>query len=172
MTQNNNIQTSNNIFSLFPQYTLEQANVTQKPMSKISVNSSIERKEDSIELTKKKSSKAKKIIFGSTLASTIITAGIVSMFFAKGFHGSSLKKLTKFKEKLAREISESSSNKGEGITQKAVLYTKKGTQKAIDGLEATSNFAAIKDWTCDKILRLNKVTAKFADKQAAINDAK
>ena len=59
MTQNNNIQTSNNIFSLFPQYTLEQANVVQKPVSKVSVNSSIERKEDSIELTKKKSSKAK-----------------------------------------------------------------------------------------------------------------
>lgn len=168
MLQNNNIQTSNNIFSLFPQYSLEQANVVQKPVSKVSVNSSEEEKKDSIELTKKKSSKAKKIIFGSTLASTIITAGIVSMFFAKGFHGSSLKKLTRFKEKLAREISESSSNKAEGITQKAVLYTKKGTQKAIDGLEATSNFAAIKDWTCDRILRLNKATAKFADKSKSL----
>ena len=42
MIQNNNIQTSNNIFSLFPQYTLEQANVVQKPVSKESVNSSEE----------------------------------------------------------------------------------------------------------------------------------
>ncbi len=168
MIQNNNIQTSNNIFSLFPQYKLEQANVVQKPISKISVNTSKKDKKDSIALTKKKSSKAKKIIFGSTLASTIITAGIVSMFFAKGFHGSSLKKLTKLKEKLAREIYVSSNNKAEGITQKAVLYTKKGTQKAINGLEATSNFAAIKDWTCDKILRLNKATAKFADKSKSL----
>ena len=163
MIQNNNLQSTNNIFSLFPPYSLEQANEIQNQNNTTAKpQAAITEKKDSVELTKKKSSKAKKIIFGSTLASTIITAGIVSMFFAKGVHGSSLKKLVRFKEKLAKEISESS--RAEGLTQKTVLYTKKGAQKAIDGLEATSNFAAIKDWTCDRILRLNKATAKFAEK--------
>lgn len=163
MVQSNNIQTNSNIFSLFPEYKLEQANVVQNNIAqnKITIEDATK---DTLEIKKEKSTKAKRIIFGSTLASSIITAGVVSMFFAKGFHGSSLNKLSKLKERLAKDISETSTVATKDITQRTVLCAKKGTQKALDGLEATSNFTAIKDWLCDKILRTNKATAKFADK--------
>ena len=163
MVQNNNIQTNSNIFSLFPEYKLEQANIVQNNIAQNKITVS-EVTKDSLEINKEKSKKTKKIIFGSTLASSIITAGVISMFLAKGFHGSSLNKLSKFKANLAKDISETSATATKDITQKTVLYAKKGTQKALNGLEATSNFTAIKDWICDKILRKNKATAKFADK--------
>lgn len=168
MTQSNNIN-SNNIFSLFPPYSLEQANTAiKKEKTPIKVNSiKNETKKDSIEIKsndiKKNNSKKKKIIFGSTLASTILTAGVVGMIFAKGFHGSSLKKLSKFTEKLTKELQIQNAT-SKDLPTKACYYTRKGVKKSIDTLQATSNFTAIKDWLSDKAFKTNKLTTKFAEK--------
>lgn len=153
---------SNSVFNSFPTYNLGNNIVAANQINNtIKVSDSLN---DSIELNEKKPfSKAKKILFGSTIASTILTVGVVSMVLAKGVHGSSFKTLAKFKEKLVKEIQETSVSTTKDIANKTALYAKKGTKKTIDGLQATSNITAIKDWLCDKALRTNKATAKFAD---------
>lgn len=175
MTQNNIIQ-NNNIFSLFPQYSLEQAipvSKKEKVKSK-EININNQQIKDTIEIKtenqtknsikeQKTKSKNKKIIFGSTIASTILTAGIFGLIFAKGFHGSFLKKISKFTEKLTKDIQiQNISTKD--IPTRACYYTRKGVKKSIDTLQATSNFTAIKDWLSDKAFKTNKLTTKFAEK--------
>jgi len=160
MIQNDNIK-QNNIFSLFPSYTLEQANNTYKNKNNITVSKP---EKDTVIINEKtKSSKRKKIFFGSTIASTILTAGVIGLFFAKGFHGSSYKKLSKYTEKLSREIQDTNLEATKDLANKTALYAKKGTKKTIDALQATSNFTAIKDYICDKLFRKNKATTQFAD---------
>lgn len=159
MTVNNNIS-NNNVFSLFPPYTLEQANADVKTHKVISSD----KQKDTVDINNQnKKSNTKKILFGSTLASTILTAGILGLFFAKGFHGSSFKKLSKYTEHLSKRIQETSTSGTKDLFNKIVFFSRKGTKKTIDGLQSTSNFTALKDWIADKIFRTNKVTTKFAD---------
>ncbi len=147
-----NNTTQDNIFGLFPQYTLGQANSSVKNTAE---NKKIKSDVYNTDINNKtKISKKKKIIFGSTIASTILTVGIFSMLFAKGIHGSFLKKLSKYTE----DITSQSGN----INQKAIYYTKKSVKKAINTMQACSNFTAIKDWISDKIFKANKITKKFA----------
>ncbi len=157
MIQNNEIQT-NNIFSSFPQYNLKRAETVSQN------NKNTDDLTDKTEFTtEKKSKNKKKIFFGSTIASTVLTAGLIGMCFAKGFHGSAYNKLSKITEKLTNEIQETSLESTKDLANKTVYYAKKGTKKTIEGLKSASNFTAIKDWFCDKMFRTNKATAKFAD---------
>ena len=94
----------------------------------------------------------KKILFGSTVASSILTVGMAGLVLAKGIHGSSF---AKFKN---RHLAETE------ITNKAILKSRKAAHKVIIVLESLSNGTAIKDWLADKALRSNKTTSKFADK--------
>ncbi len=156
MIQSKGIQT-NKVFDVFPEYKLEYAAAAEKiPYHK----------EDTIEISegKKSGSKKKKILFGSTIASTIVSAGILGMLLVKGFHGSSFTKLSKLAEKLSKDIQSTNLESTKDFANKAGFYAKKGTKKTLDGMQAVSNFTAIKDRFCDKIFRSNKVTTKFADK--------
>ncbi len=150
MIQPTNIK-NNTIFSLFSDYNLKQAYTVNKE----AVNDEYKKP--------KGHNKKKKLLFGSTLASTIITVGIFSMLIAKGPHGGSAKRLSRLTEKLSDKIIESNQNSTKKIFKKAVYYTKKGTSKTAEGLQATSNVTAFKDWISNKILRKNKYTRKFAD---------
>ncbi len=148
-----NIPKSNNqIFSNFPKYNLIGINTVDKN-NQIAKTSLIKRKE-----------KKKKILFGSTLASTIITTGIFAMIFAKGPHGSSLKKLGRYSEKLTEKLIDLNPGKINTALKKGIFYTRKGTKKIFQGLEAISNVTALKDWFANKLLRKTKITSKFADK--------
>ena len=147
MTNNFSIQNSNNIFSLFPQYDLGQAKNVKSYSSTP--------KTDTVEINEN-ASKKKKILFGSTIASSILTAGVLGMLFAKGYHGSSIKLLS-------NELSKEIITAGTSSTRKAIYYAKKGTDKTMDTLQATSNFAAIKDTLFDKLFSLTKPTQKYAD---------
>ena len=158
MVQNNTIQ-NNNIFNSFPRYNL----TGQKKMNPLA-GSALE--DDSIYIRKK--AKKKKILFGSTLASTILTAGILGLVFAKGFHGGSFKKLSKITEHLSDKIAESSHKSTKNAANSAVYYARKGTKRTIEGLQATSNFTAFKDWMANKLFRKTKVTSAFANKSTSV----
>lgn len=160
MLNNNLIQS--NIFNQFPAYTLDGSDFVKD--NKTNQKADITDKPDVIEINQgnnNKSKKIKKIVFGSTLATTIIGAGVVGLFFAKGFHGSSLKKLSKFTERITKELQESSTSPKK-LSKKALYYSRKGAKKTVDTMQASSNFTAMKDWITDKILETNRVTAKFA----------
>lgn len=154
--QNYNSKQFGDIFSLFPKYELEQAKCTSIPAS-IKVSSALEDKVD----ISRKGTKARKIIFGSTLATTIVSAGLVGLFFAKGLHGSIFKRFSNYTDKLSREIQDSESTKT--LSKKIGLYTKKGIKKVIDTMQAASNFTAIKDSASDAALRTTKAGTKFAE---------
>lgn len=159
----------NNIFSLFPKYDLEQASSVNKA-NVSNIKSDIKNPSDELVVKNsdtKKTGKAKRILFGSTLASTILTAGVISLFFAKGFHGSSLSKLSGFREKLAQEI-QNQNAATKDIAANTTYYARKGAKKTIDTMQATSNFTAIKDWLADKAFRTNRATTKFADKSTSL----
>lgn len=160
---NSNLNPNNNIFSTFPQYNFIEGS-SNKNINTINNTQGTQNadKFQSADEKQKSPNKLKKIIFGSTLASTIITAGVLSLIFAKGFHGSAFKNLSKLSERLAEDLSKSS-NQTKGLKTKTVFYAKKGTKKVIDTMQATSNFTAIKDRIADKILKANRFTRKFAD---------
>ncbi len=145
------------IFSLFPKYDGEQAfpiadtQKTDKTSDVISISPD------------KKTNKKKKILFGSTIASTILTAGILGLIFAKGIHGGSSKKLSKISKYLNEKIKSYEHVNTKTSKQKAVYYARTGTNKVVACLDATANFTAIKDSLCDKIFRINKFTTKFAE---------
>ncbi|MBQ4122437.1 hypothetical protein IJD44_01745 [bacterium] len=155
-----------NIFSMFPNYSLEQTNTAEKNVNKAKTTNLLtqELNNDSFENTnvEEKKKRRRKILFGSTLASVIFTAGTVSLFLLKGFHGSSFNKLSRFTEKLATDMS-LQGKKPKDIVSKTSYYARKGVKKSVDSLEATSNFTALKDFISNKILKTNKVTGKFAD---------
>ncbi len=152
-----NIQSSN-IFNLFPKYQLrEQVNDVNK-------STSPQKKEslDALELKSKKN-KRRKILFGSTLASTILTVGLFSLLIAKGPHGSSFKKLSNISDNMADKLFESNENSSKKLLKKLVFYTRKATGKTVEVLESASNFTAIKDKFCNKIFSKTKFTKKFAE---------
>ncbi|MCD7879968.1 MAG: hypothetical protein LUG16_08570 [Candidatus Gastranaerophilales bacterium] len=160
MLQNSNINNTNsNIFSEFPKYELK----TSSNIAAVNMNKKEPMAYDLVTLKKRQNNK-KKILFGSTLASSIFTAGVFGLIFLKGGHGSSFKKLSKISENLAEKILESSNKQTKNITHKAAYNGRKAAKKGIDGLQAVSNFTAIKDMIADKIFKTNKVTRKFADK--------
>ena len=68
-----------------------------------------------------------KIIFGSTLATTIIAAGITGLIFIKGGNKArSTKKLSELAEKLAKDIQEASANQTDDLMTKCTVVCKKG----------------------------------------------
>ena len=159
----NNNNDINNVFSLFPKYNLEQANTVKKTdfISSTAPNTKSSTIPDT-DSTNQSKSKKRKFIFGSTLASSILTAGIFAMVFAKGFHGSSLKKLSKYTEGISKRI-QAQNTAPKTVKNKIVYSARKGVKKTIDTMQSASNFTALKDWIADKIYRTNRATAKFAD---------
>lgn len=161
MVQNNTVN-SKNIFGLFPEYNLGQIATTKKQ----EINTTTKPVEnDSVELTgEKKKSKKGKIIFGSTLATTIIAAGITGLIFIKGGHRGSRNRLTALGEKLGRDIQEANKLQTKDLMTRCTIVCKKGVKKVLDFLQAASNTNAIKDGAVDSVLRSNKVTRPFAEK--------
>ena len=81
MTVNNNIS-NNNVFSLFPPYTLEQANADVKTHKVISSD----KQKDTVDINNQnKKSNTKKILFGSTLASTLKNYQNIRNIYLKEF---------------------------------------------------------------------------------------
>ncbi len=159
MSSNYNIQ-SKNVFSLFPQYSLEQADNYIKNNTVTTQNT----KEDTAEITTKPHSKRKKILFGSTIASMILTAGIIGLVLAKGIHGKN--NLTELKLKLSQELKNHEALGLKSLPDKIKYFRKKTVKKVIDIMQAASNFTAIKDRGADKVFRSNKFTGNFAQKCA------
>ena len=160
MLQNNTVN-SKDIFGLFPEYNLEQLSSvknTQTQKTKQIQNDSVEINSD------RKKSKKGKIIFGSTLASTIIGAGIAGILFIKGGHKGSVSRLSALGEKLGRDIQEASKLPTKDLMTRSIIVCKKGAKKVLDFLQATSNTNAIKDGAVDSALRSNKITKPFAEK--------
>lgn len=135
--QYNITNTRSNIFDEFPKY--KQQNATSEfrlPSVSVSDNDTV-----SLYTQNKKKSGKRKILFGSTLASSIITAGVLAMTLGRGVHGSSFVK----------------------SGDKAFTGTKKMMYEAGEKLQSISNFTAIKDYFADVALRSNKYTERFAD---------
>ena len=161
-----NVQSNSNIFSSFPDYSsLNQSYSAVAASSVESIKTPVV-SIDKVELEAKQKKKTRrKILFGSTLASTILTAGLASLLLAKGVHGSAFKnKLNKYKAQLAQDIHEASQVRAKDIPSKVAYQAKKGTKKALDIMQASSNITTFKDWGSDQLLRTNKVTRTFADK--------
>ena len=160
MVQNNSI--SNNIFGLFPEYNLEKPPTVQIQKTEIATKPIAD---DSVEINgKKRNSKKGKIIFGSTLATTIIGAGIAGLLFIKGGHKGSARRLSALGERLSRDIQEANKLPTKDLMTRSTIVCKKGVKKVLDFLQATSNTNAIKDGAVDSALRSNKVTRPFAEK--------
>lgn len=165
MIENTTIK-SNKIFSLFPEYSLEQAVVVPKQKNETKLLSV--KDEVSINTGKEGKSKKKKILFGSTIASTVLTVGVASLLLVKGPHGSYLgNKISKFNTKLAQDLHEAGQSNAKDIPTKIAYHTKKKIKKLLDLLQASSNFTAFKDYGSNKLLHTNKVTGAFADKSTA-----
>ena len=161
MVQNSTVN-NKNIFGVFPEYNLEQSSIVKKQEINTATK---EIEKDSVEINKKKkTSKKGKIIFGSTLATTIIGAGITGLIFIKGGNkGKNAKKISKLAEKLAKDIQEANTTQTKDLMTRCTIVCKKGMKKALDFLQATSNTNAIKDGAVDTVLRSNKVTKPFAE---------
>ncbi len=139
-------QKNNYIFDSFPKYIPENKRDVKKTS-----------KEEKIAFLS-----GKKILFGSTIASTILTAGILGLVFARGPHGTN--RLSEIRDALNKEIQEASQNQINHLPSKIKFYCKKTVKKVIDLLQGASNFTAIKDYESNKLFRKNKFTRKFADK--------
>ena len=159
MSQNINTKTTN-IFSVFPQYTLGNT-----MNAKNTTIASTTAKEDTIELSNAKKKTRRRILFGSTIASTVLTAGIFGLIFAKGIHGSAFKnKLGNYTKKLADDIHEIGELSAKDIPTKIIYHTKKGMKKFLDLLQASSNITTFKDYGSSTILNKTKTTRAFAKK--------
>lgn len=154
----NSTAQNNNIFETFPTYKLERQAVTTLPQTNKTENDAV------VINGKKKGSKAKKIIFGSTLASTILASGIIGLIFIKGGHKGSINRIKEAGERLTREIQEANKLESKDLITRSTILCKKGAKKVLDFLQATSNTNAIKDSAVDKALRSNKITEPFAEK--------
>lgn len=153
------IQTQNsNIFSSFPLYNMEQPGTAKQYVPAVTTSQKADevvintQKQDN---NKNKNKKFSSVFFGSTLATSIMAAGAIGLIFVKGHPGS---RYTKWINKLQKSLQNPNASK------RAISYNlKKGTKKTLDVLQASSNFAAIKDSWADKLYR--KVgLGKFADK--------
>ncbi|MBQ8886584.1 MAG: hypothetical protein IJY61_02670 [Candidatus Gastranaerophilales bacterium] len=105
MVQNSTVN-NKNIFGVFPEYNLEQSSIVKKQEINTATK---EIEKDSVEINKKKkTSKKGKIIFGSTLATTIIGAGITGLIFIKGGNkGKNAKKNIKTSRKISKRYTRS-----------------------------------------------------------------
>ncbi len=155
----NYTSSTNNIFNTMPPYPLEQAKSAVETKNTNVINREYDKGQT------KSPSKKKKILFGSTIASTILTAGIIGLIGAKGLHGT--KNLSKFKDKLAREIQEAGQISSKDIPAKTIFYTKKAMKKGIDGMQAASNFTCLKDYLFNKLCSMSKTASKFCSKAAS-----
>ncbi len=156
----------NNIFSEFPVYKTGNLPALAKSPLKVVEVSDNKNTTDSVEIKSNDNSKQRKrkILFGSTLASAILTASVLSLVFVKGIRGSAFSKIGK---SLSDNLQKLSKNNPKDIATKTVYYSQKGTKKVVDVLEASSNFTALKDFGADKLFKTNKVTTKFADGSTA-----
>ncbi len=141
MSNNENIQNFNNIFAVFPKYEFNHLKGNYKEIAPFIAASPYTSK-DTFQNEEKNGIKKK------TVASSVLTAGILALLLAKGFHGSLIQKLG----------------------NETMYYAKKGTDRTFNVLQAASNFTAVKDLLFDKIFRKNNITAKYA--QNARNFAK
>ena len=115
---NNYVKINNNIFSTFPSYNFQDSNVKNNlPSTYPKENKDI----NDIDKSNNKSKK-KKLLFGSTVASTILTAGIIGMILAKGMHGGNF---SNWARKLSRDIKSSNSMNSKNYAQKTKFYCKK-----------------------------------------------
>lgn len=164
-----NIKTNaNNVFSLFPKYSLEQADVVSK-------DSNIKEQtleKDTVELNSetKNSNSKKKILFGSTIASIILTAGVFGLVLVKGVHGGAFKeKISSLNSKLTQDIHDIGQSKDiQNIPTKIVYHTKKTIKKLLDILQASSNFTTFKDYGSTAAFQKTKPTKAFSDKSTSM----
>lgn len=165
MSINPNIKV-NNIFSEFPVYKTGNLSATAKSSLKVAEVLDDKNATDTVKINSKDNSKQRKrkILFGSTLASAILTASALSFVFVKGIRGSAFSKIGK---SLSDNIQKLSKNNSKDIATKTVYYSQKGTKKVVDVLEASSNFTALKDFVSNKAFKTNKITTKFADASTA-----
>ncbi len=165
-----------NIFETFPTYNLEQSEVVkkqeqtnvieQKTNSQAEIISSTPQK-DVVEISTSdsKKSKRRKILFGSSIASSILTAGVVGLLLFRGPHTASLKsKLPKFRSNLSKELHDASNQQFKNVSSKASYYSKKVQSEVAGGLEASLNVNMHKDRFVNKLFHITKTTGKFADK--------
>ena len=158
MVQQLNTKQSN-IFNMFPSYTLGSTSV-QKTVQ----NTTLVKDEISLKESQKKKVK-RRILFGSTIASTILTAGIVGLCLGKGIHGSAFKnRLTSYTQKLAQDIHELGEISVKDIPTRILYYSKKGLKKVLDTLQASSNITTFKDYGSNVVLNKTKPTRIFAQK--------
>lgn len=161
----NTTTNANNVFSLFPKYSLEQAVVV--PKNEEIKEQTLDKDTLQISPESKSTSNKKKILFGSTLASTILTAGLVSLLIVKGVHGGSFKnKVSQLSTKLSQDLHELGQAKD--IPSKIVYHTKKALKKIIDILQASSNFTTFKDYGSTAAFQKTKPTKAFSDKSTSM----
>lgn len=164
MLPNTNTLTTN-IFNAFPQYNMRRySGSCEKTLSTTTVSDVI-KDEVSLQTASKKKKTKTKILFGSTIASTILTAGIAGLFLFKGVHGSAFKnRISLYGQKLQDDIQAMGQNSAKDIPSKVVYHTKKGMKKLLDLMQASSNFTTFKDYGSSKVLTKTKPTKAFADK--------
>ncbi len=162
----------NNVFKDFPQYNVG------KPLSAVGVNSQANNSKNAVNTnyspaneiasvkvsdTEKKRNKGG--IVAATVASTIVTAGVVALFFTKGFSSVTYRKINDLIDVLNRRIYDSSiTKKSKSYVEKGLIVLAKGVKHVLSGLKSVANFNAIKDSTVDKVCKSNKITANGADK--------
>ena len=158
MVQQLNTKPSN-IFNMFPSYTLGGTTSVQNTTQ----NTTIVKDEVKIQQGEKKVKR--RILFGSTIASTILTAGIVGLCLGKGIHGSAFKnKLTSYTKRLGQDIHELGELTVKDIPTRILYYSKKGLKKFLDVLQASSNITTFKDYGSNVALSKTKPTRLFAEK--------
>lgn len=151
---------SSNIFNMFPNYNLG----TNASVQNTTNNTTLVKDEVELKAGQKKKVK-RRILFGSTIASTILTAGIVGLCLGKGIHGSAFKnRLTSYTQKLGQDIHELSELSVKDIPTRILYYSKKGLKKVLDTLQASSNITTFKDYGSNVVLKKTKPTRIFAQK--------
>lgn len=158
----NNTTPNSNIFDMFPNYNLEMGVV---PKTNYLAQKSIP-VQDTVELksTEEKKKTRRKILFGSSIASTILTAGIAGLLIFRGPHTSGLKSnLPKFKSRIKKELHDAGNEQMHNLSAKVSYASKKAQSAVASGLEASLNVNMHKDRFVDKIFHLTKATGKFAD---------
>lgn len=137
MSNEYSVQNSNNIFDIFPKYELSKQSFVPSITKEI---------KDTLEIADQNSHNKK------TLASSVLTTGILGILLVKGLP------IQKLSSKISIELQEA----GAASTKTTIYYAKKGTDRTLNFLQATSNFTAMKDILFDKLFSLNQLSAKFA----------
>lgn len=171
----NSTSSNSNIFELFPTYNLGMGEVVKKQeatnvleQKNASSNETIKTtpEKDVVEIASddKKKSTRRKILFGSSIASSILTAGIAGLLIFRAPHTSSLKhKIPKLKSKLSKELHDAGNEQFKNMSSKVSYYSKKAQSKVAGGLEASLNLNMHKDRFVNKLFHITKATGKFAD---------